>query len=125
MVSLASLASVCLVPSPHLAQPQPEEDLEACSSLPEAPKQAGWGFGQAGWKLPSSSSAPRPGSASVWVESLLLGLAVTTLWLLSVAKAPCEGRVDSPGLPSSSLEERWVRQPAPYRTREKKQKRNK
>lgn len=48
MVSITSLASICLVPSPCLANLRPEEELEAGSSLLEAHRQAGRGFGQMG-----------------------------------------------------------------------------
>lgn len=115
MVSLTSLASLCLVPSPYLANLRPEEELEICRSLLEAQKQAGWGFGQVRWKLLSSSNAPRAGGAAVWVKSLLLRLAVTTLWFLYLAKVPCKGRVAS-----SSLEKRWVWQPPSIPNQKKK-----
>lgn len=48
MVSITSLASICLVPSPCLASLRPEEELEAGISLLEAHRQAGRGFGQVG-----------------------------------------------------------------------------
>lgn len=64
---------------------------------------------------------PRASSAAVWVKSLLLRLAVTALWFLSVTKVPCEGRVASLGVPSSSLEKRWVCQPSLAQTNKKNQ----
>lgn len=91
------------------------------TSLQEVHKQAGWGFGQAGWKLPTGSNAPRAVSAAVWVESLLLHLAVTTLWFFYLAKVLREeGWAAALGVPSSSLEKPWVCQPPPSQTTQKR-----